>query len=118
MSEGGGNNGDRRQRQMDFILEHQAKFTADIEELKAADERALKRTERLERVVKLMVRALRRERRDFRDRINVLFELNAGTEALTRSNAEAIAALTIIVRDIATKQSGNGSHGNGTNDAS
>ncbi len=96
MSEENGNgSNERRQRQMDFILEHQAKFSADIEELKAADERAARRVERLERLAKLFVRAGARERRAFTERYNMLLDAQIKTEEVTRHNSSDVANLIV-----------------------
>jgi len=93
MSEENGDNykpmsDEQRQRTMDFILEHQAKFFADIEALKEAiaaknetfdreHEKAMRRLERLERVLTLALVTGRRVRSDFRtsqNNIQSLFE--------------------------------------------
>lgn len=109
---------ERRWRQMDFILEHQAKFSADIEELKAADVRAARRMERLERVLMVVIRAGQRERRVWREKYDALVDAQIRSEdaarrgqEITHRNSADIAALAGIVRDLATKQNGNGSNG-------
>ncbi len=99
---------ERRQWQMDFILEQQSQFAEQMRE-------ANKRTDRLERVVKLMIRASRRERREWRERYTALVNSQIQTEEITRRNSEAIARnseainqLAEIVRQVATKGNGNG----------
>jgi hypothetical protein len=93
-------NDEERQRQMDFILNQQAKFEANIgrlgddHERSVRDhERAIKRIDRLERVVKLAIRAGARERKEFRERINALVDAQMKTEA---AHAETEAAVTRV----------------------
>jgi hypothetical protein len=93
-------NDEERQRQMDFILNQQAKFEANIgrlgddHERSVRDhERAIKRIDRLERVVKLAIRAGARERKEFRERINALVDAQMKTEA---AHAETEAALALL----------------------
>ena len=50
-------NDEERQQQMDFILESQSKFTAVFDKLKAADERAAQRMDRLEIIVNALLAA-------------------------------------------------------------
>ncbi len=120
---------ERRQRQMDFILEGQAQFT---EHMQQAD----RRMDRLERVVKLIIHAGRRERREWRERYNALVDSQMRTEAatrqidqewhgrynalidsqmrteeLTRRNGEDIGRLEKMVERIATNRNGNGTGG-------
>jgi hypothetical protein len=116
---------EERQRQMDFILDTQAQFTANIQQLQEAQTRGEQRTGRLERVVKLMVRAGLRARRDAGDqdaRITTLVDSQIRTEEISRRNSEDIAALVTttesnsqsisalaeIVRQMATRHNGNG----------
>jgi hypothetical protein len=82
---------ERRQRQMDFILEQQAHFTEQMQ-------RADKRMDRLEQIAKLMIRAGRRERREWRERYNALLDSQIQTEALTRRNSEDIKRTEELVR--------------------
>ena len=53
---------EERQRAMDFIVEQQAKFAVDIEQLNESYRKAEHRFDRDERILKLMIRAGRRER--------------------------------------------------------
>jgi len=116
---------EERQRQMDFILDTQAQFTANIQQLQEAQTRGEQRTGRLERVVKLMVRAGLRARRDAADqdaRITTLVDSQLRTEEISRRNSEDIAALVTttesnsqsisalaeIVRQMATRHNGGG----------
>jgi chromosome segregation ATPase len=121
-------NDEQRQRQMDFILEQQAQFTADIQHLKGLHAQAEKRTDRMERVVKLMIKAGLRARREMRAhdahikahaeeiqtvdaRISTLVDSQIETEAMTRRNSEAINQLAAIVQQLATKRNGDGTDG-------
>jgi hypothetical protein len=71
---------DERRQKMDFILHQQAQFAAGMQRLEESDERAEKRIGRLERVVKLAIRAGLRERREFRERYNALLDTQIRTE--------------------------------------
>jgi len=53
---------EERQRAMDFIIEQQAKFSVDIEQLNESYRKAEHRFDRDERILKLMIRAGRRKR--------------------------------------------------------
>jgi hypothetical protein len=116
---------EERQRQMDFILGQQAKFTVDMDELRASDERAARRLDRLERIVKLAVRAGLRERHGRREqderitavvdaqihqdeRMTALIDAQIHTETIAHQNTESISRLAEIVERIAIK------NGNGT----
>lgn len=79
---------EERQRTMDFILQQQAKFAADTERLKEEDARAHRRIDRLERVLKLAIRAGRRERKEFRERYAALVDAQMRNEEIARRNAE------------------------------
>ncbi len=70
-------NDEERQRQMDFILNQQAQFAANMQTLQAADARALHRIDRLERVLKLAITAGQRERRESREKFNALIDAQA-----------------------------------------
>ena len=59
---------EERQRAMDFIVEQQAKFSVDIEQLNESYRKAEGRFDRDERILKLMIRAGRRARREIRER--------------------------------------------------
>ncbi len=113
---------EERQRTMDFILQQQAQFTVSMQKLEelqaesaaqqaqftvgmqkleeqqtqltASQQRSNRRMDRLERVVVLMTRQFRRERRDLRERIAALVDAQLKTEEITRRNSEAIRALT------------------------
>lgn len=74
---------DRRRRQMDFIEETLARITVE-------NDKGLKRTERLERMLLLTIRAGRRERREWREHYNALVDAQLRTEETTRNNSEAI----------------------------
>ena len=53
---------EERQRAMDFIVQQSAKFSVEIEQLNDAYRKAEHRFDRDERILKLMIRAGRRER--------------------------------------------------------
>ncbi len=107
---------EERQRTMDFILQQQAQFTADIQRLEESDRRADRRLTRLESVVKLVIRAGLRERRVLRqerkereeerkeerrewgERINALIEAQVATEEIVRRNSENIDKLFAITQ--------------------
>jgi predicted transcriptional regulator len=59
---------EERQRAMDFIVEQQLKFSVDIEQLNESYRKAEGRFDRDERILKLMIRAGRRVRREMRER--------------------------------------------------
>jgi peptidoglycan hydrolase CwlO-like protein len=115
-------NDEERQRTMDFILQQQAQFSANMQmleerqsqlaeqqaqfatgmqrleeqqsQLTASQQMTNGRMDRLERVVVLMAQQFRRERRDLRERIAALVDAQVKTEEITRQNSEAIRALT------------------------
>jgi len=58
---------EERQRAMDFIVEQQAKFSVDIEQLNESYRKAEGRFDRDERILKLMIRAGRRARQNMRE---------------------------------------------------
>jgi len=92
---------EERQKQMDFILEHQAKFAIEIEQ-------SNHRLARLERLFKLGLRAGMRERRGVRNlerKIAALTDAQIKTEEIQRQNSEDIAALiTTTERVVATTE--------------
>ncbi len=90
---------EERQRTMDFILSQQAQFAANMQRLEESDERARveqgranNRIDRVERVLKLAIRAGLRERKDTREKLNALLESQAHTD-------KRLDALIDIVRD-------------------
>jgi uncharacterized coiled-coil DUF342 family protein len=112
--ENNNNNGDykpmtdeQRQRMMDFILEHQAKFSVDIDKLNEAHDKAIIRLDRLERIMKMALVAGRRVRSEFRQsqsdikelreqgyeqdkRITVIIDTNHELQEIARENLAAI----------------------------
>jgi len=87
---------EERQRRMDFILEQQAQFAANMQKLEEADTRAGQRFDRLERVLKLALRAGGRERKDTRAKLDALIDSHikladaqAQSEGAMRRLAEA-----------------------------
>lgn len=63
---------EERQRQMDFILKQQAQFSANIQVLQEQQSGSNNRIDRLERVLKLTIRAGRRRLREQDERIAAL----------------------------------------------
>lgn len=57
---------EERQRAMDFIVAQQAKFSVDIEKLNESHLKAEHRLDRIERILKLMIKAGTRARRHMR----------------------------------------------------
>ena len=71
---------EERQRTMDFILQQQARFTADMQ-------RSEEQTTTLRRVVVMMARQFRSERSDLRERVAALVNAQIKSEAkLSRSS--------------------------------
>ncbi len=76
---------EERQRQMDFILNQQGQFAANLQQSEVYGKSDTHRIDRLERVMKLVVRAGLRERKDTREKINSLIDSQTRTnEALAR----------------------------------
>ena len=85
-----------RQRQMDFIVEQQARFTVNMQKLEEnmqkleeADGRAAKRIDRLERVLKLVIRVGGRERKEAREKFGVMVNAQIRTDAALAKLAES-----------------------------
>jgi hypothetical protein len=112
-------NDEERQRTMDFILRQQAKVSNDIDKSEA-------RIARLERTLKLAIRAGLRERREWRERYAALVDAQVRTEevvrglgAATQRNTEDINRLARIVeRNSTERNGGNGGDGRGGEDNS
>jgi phage shock protein A len=85
------------QSTMQFILEQQAQFSANMQRLEETDERASKRIDRLERVVKLAIRAGFRERKETREKINALIESQLNLTAAQAHTDERLNALIDVV---------------------
>jgi hypothetical protein len=106
---------EERQRQMDFLLTQQAQFAANLQQHDEARQQADRRLDRLERVVKLAVRAGLRSRRNMREqdtRITTLVDSQLRTEEIARQNSESIGRLAEIVRQLATGHAnGDGQNG-------
>lgn len=90
---------EERQRQMDFILEQQAQFAANMQKLEEADTRAARRIDRLERVVKLAMRAGLRERKDTRTKLDALIDSHVKLADAQTHTDRRLDALIDIVRD-------------------
>ncbi len=85
---------EERQHQMDFILSQQAQFAANMQRLEEADVRAAQRIDRVERVLKLAIRAGLRERKETREKMNALIESQAH---LTESQAHTGERLDALI---------------------
>lgn len=97
---------EERQRQMDFILNQQAQFATNMQRLEEADERArqedqkaTKRFDRLERVMKMVVRAGLRERKDTRQKIAALVDSHIKLAESQAHTDKRLDALIDIVRE-------------------
>ncbi len=90
---------EERQRTMDFILEQQAQFTANMQKLEEADTRAARRIDRLERVVKLAIRAGGRERKDTRAKLNALIDSHVKLADAQTHTDRRLDALIDMVQD-------------------
>ena len=92
---------EERQRQMDFILNQQAQFVTNMQKLEEADTQANKRIDRLERVLKLALRAGLRERKERRESIKALTASQADTDrkldALIDSQAHTDQRLDVLI---------------------
>jgi hypothetical protein len=80
-------NDEERQRTMDFILQQQAQFTANMQRLEeqqtqlaSSQQKADGRLKRVERVVVQMAQQFRQERRDLRERIGALVDAQITSE--------------------------------------
>jgi hypothetical protein len=79
---------EERQRAMDFIVAQQAKNSVDIEKLNESHRKAEGRLDRVERILKLVIGAGSRARRDFNQRFTRVTEaLTTLAEAQTRTEA-------------------------------
>ncbi|HEX8069557.1 MAG TPA: hypothetical protein VF546_06375 [Pyrinomonadaceae bacterium] len=81
---------EERQRQMDFILNTQAQFAAGLEQMRERQAQSERRLERVERFVKLAVRAGVRTRREVREQLTALVNSHIRL-------ADAQAKLTAVV---------------------
>jgi predicted nucleic acid-binding Zn-ribbon protein len=98
-------NDEERQRTMDFILQQQAQFSAGMQKLEeqqtqfaAGLQGTNNRLESLERVVVLMARQFRRERKDLRERIAALVDAQIKTEENLSRSDERLTRLEDITR--------------------
>lgn len=100
---------EERQRTMDFILAQQAKFSADMQRLEESQKRAEGRidngsfrADRLERILKLMIKAGTRARRQVREhdrRFAEVAEMIAAGERAQAHSDRRLDALIDIVRE-------------------
>ena len=96
---------EERQRALDFIVAQSAKNSIEIEKLSDSHHRAVGRLDRAERILKLLVRAGSRARRDFDQRFAKVTEALAAlvaaqsrTEASIAHTDKRLDALIDIVR--------------------
>src|SRR2546427_10942775 len=89
---------EERQRAMDFIVEQQAKFSDDIEQLNESYRRAEHRFDRDERILKLMIRAGRRADLHLTKALVELTEKQKRTEDSIAHTDSKLDALIDIVR--------------------
>ena len=93
--------GEERQRQMDFILNQQAQFVTNMQKLEEADTQANKRIDRLERVLKLALRAGLRERKERRESTKEaredIKEIRESLKALIASQAHTDQRLDALI---------------------
>jgi hypothetical protein len=80
---------EERQRAMDFIVEQQAKFSVDIEQINESYRRSEHRFDRDERILKLMIKAGRRARQHMREQDEVFQEQRAHVDEKFAALAEA-----------------------------
>ena len=80
---------EERQRQMDFILVQQALFAVNMQRLEEADARAAKRIDRVERVLKLAIRAGRGERKETREKFDAMIDAQLRTDEALAKLAES-----------------------------
>jgi len=97
---------EERQRAMDFIVEQQAKNSVEIEKLSESHSKADGRLDRSERILKLMIRAGSRARRDFdrlfarvTEALTTLAEAQTRTEASIAYTDKRLDALIDVVRE-------------------
>ncbi len=96
---------EERQRAMDFIVEQQAKFSVDIEQLLESQRRAERRLDghdhsldRYERILKLMINAGRRARRQLHEQDEVWKRQHAELVESGKHTDRRLDALVDIVR--------------------
>ena len=89
---------EERQRAMDFIVEQQAKFSVDIEQLNESYRKAEHRFDRDERILKLMIRAGRRADKRLTKALVELTEKQKRTEDSIAHTDSKLDALIDIVR--------------------
>ena len=101
---------EERQRQMDFIIGQQAQFTVNMQrfeenmqKLEEADTRAAKRVDRLERVMKLVIRAGLRERKEMRQSFK---ETSESIKALVTSQAHTDQRLDALINFVNERRNG------------
>lgn len=108
---------EERQRQMDFIVNQQAQFTADMQKLKERqvefdanmqkleedDVRANKRIDRLERIMRLVISAGLRERKERRESSK---EMRESIQALIASQAHTDQRLDILIDIVSEGRNG------------
>ena len=94
---------EERERAIDFIVAQQATHTVQIDRLLESQQRANRRLERYERILKLMIRAGRRERRI---RGEAVARLTEDLAAMTFSQAHADDRLDALIDIVRQRQGG------------
>ena len=89
---------EERQRAMDFIVEQQAKFSVNIEQLNESYRKAEHRFDRDERILKLMIKAGRRAREHMREQDEVWKRQHADLVESGKHTDRRLDALIDIVR--------------------
>ena len=89
---------EERQRAMDFIVEQQAKFAVDIEQLNESYRKAEHRFDRDERILKLMIKAGRRARQQMREQAELWKRQHAEIVESGKHTDRRLDALIDIVR--------------------
>lgn len=82
---------EERQRQMDFIVNHQAQITVNLDRLTERMDKAEGRITRVENVLRLAIRAGLRERKETREKIKMLIDAHirlAEAQALAEARTE------------------------------
>ena len=94
---------EERQRAMDFIVEHQAKHSVELDKLIESHRRAEHRLDRDERILKLIILAGRRERRT---RSEADERLTNALAALAESQKHSDSKLDALVDMVRQQQNG------------
>jgi len=88
---------EERQRQMDFILEQQAQFTVDIQQLHESQHALLEMQAGTEQIVNRLAAATSAGFQDVSAKINALVDAQLRTEASVKKTDENVRNLTAVV---------------------